>query len=92
VDEEFAKLLRSVGLIDAQVETFVFTNRLASVEEFWNDALAGGVRTPAMIFGQTPEVQRRIRAVFDRLAGKYLKDGRLEIPASVKFASGTKRR
>lgn len=92
VDQEFAKLLRSAGLVDAQVDTIAFTVRIAGVDEFWNDALAGGVRTPAMIFGQTPEVQQRIRAAFDRLARQYVKDGSLEIPASVKIASGTKPR
>ena len=92
VDEEFANLLASAGLVDIQVETLAFTNRFASADEFWNGALAGGVRTPPLILGQTPEVQRWIRAAFDRLVRSYEKDGGLEIPASVKLASGTRPR
>lgn len=89
-DEEFSNLLRSVGLDAVKVRTISFTHRFANADELWNGTLAGGVRTSALILGQTREVQARIRAVFDRLVRPYSKDRGLEIPAAVKLASGRK--
>lgn len=57
-----------------------------------NHSVPGAVRTPPLMIGQTPEVQRQIRAAFDRLAQEYVKGGSLEIPASLKLTSGTKPR
>lgn len=89
-EEEFSRLLRSAGLEGVDVRTVAFTHRLATVDEFWDGIVGGTVRTAAMIQGQTQETQRRIREAFDRLARRYAAADGLEIPVSVKVASGRK--
>jgi hypothetical protein len=44
----------------------------------------------ALVLGQTEEVQREIRVAFDRLVEPYAVDDRVELPVSVKLASGRK--
>lgn len=90
-DQEFCGLLRSAGLEDVHVTCIAFTHRVAGVEVLWRGMLEGGVRTPAMILNQTPETQRRIRSAFERLVEKYAVKNGLEVPVSVKLASGRKR-
>lgn len=89
-DSEFSALLRSAGLAEVRVRRLTFTHRLPGVDAWWNGALDGAVRTTALIRGQTPETQQRIRAVFDRLARVYAVESDLEVPVSVKIASGRK--
>ena len=45
----------------------------------------------ALVAGQTEETQRRTREAFDRIVAPYEAGGRLELPVSVKLASGRKR-
>jgi hypothetical protein len=55
------------------------------------EACSGGtVRTSALVLGQTSEMQRQIRAAFDRIVQQYQVGGRLELPVSVKLASARK--
>lgn len=89
-DREFSALLRSAGLAEVGVRRLAFAHRLPGADEWWNGALGGAVRTTALIRNQTPEMQQRIRAAFDRLAREYLAEGGLDIPVSVKVASGRK--
>ena len=89
-DDEFAGLLRLAGLEGVAVQGFAFTHRLSSPDELWDGWLAAGVRTSALILGQAPETQRRIRAAFERLVRQYSAEGGLELPVSVKMASGRK--
>lgn len=89
-DDEFSGLLRSAGLSGVAVQRLSFTHRLSGPDELWDDWLAAGVRTSALILGQAEETQRRIRAAFERLVREHAVEGGLELPVSVKVASGRK--
>ena len=89
-DEEFAALVRGAGLQDAEVQTITFVLPSPSTDNLWNGLLGGSVRTSALIEGQGADVQRRIREAFERLVDSYRVDGGLELPVSVKLASGYK--
>ena len=89
-DEEFSALLRGRRLEDVEVRTIDFSHREASPETLWRGLLGGTVRTAALIRGQTGDMQRRIRADFDRIVRQHEVDGGLELPVSVKLASGRK--
>jgi ubiquinone/menaquinone biosynthesis C-methylase UbiE len=87
-DHEFDALLRGAGLEDREVETVAFEQRFADVDELYDDFVAGTVRTAALIEGQDPETQARIREAFRRRAHEYDHEYGLSIPVSVKLASG----
>ena len=88
---EFASLLRYAGFDDVAVETIEFPHTVASSEGLWSGLLRGTVRTRALVLGQTEAVRGRIREAFERLVRPFaLADGRLELPVSVKLASGRK--
>jgi SAM-dependent methyltransferase len=89
-DQEFADLLRGQRLDDIQVSTVSFSIHEPSPDALWRGLLGGTVRVSALIRGQSSEMQRRIRAAFDRNAQQYEVDGGLELPVSVKLASGRK--
>ncbi|MEA2223176.1 MAG: hypothetical protein QOH83_1552 [Solirubrobacteraceae bacterium] len=89
-DEEFARLLRDQGLEDVRVKTIAFTHREDSPDALWQGMLGGTVRTSALILRQTDEMQQQIRAAFDRLVQPFQVGGQLELPVSVKLASGRK--
>lgn len=87
----FAGLLAGAGLVDVAVETIEFIHRLPSSGVLWDGLLDAAVRTTAAIQGQPPDVQARIRAAFERLVSAHaVADGGLDLPVSVKLASGRK--
>jgi SAM-dependent methyltransferase len=90
VDAELDAILRDHGLQDREVSTIAFTHRVPTADELWDGLLAGAVRTSALIVGQPPETRRRIRAAFDRLVGDFRGADGLEVPVSVRLASGRK--
>jgi SAM-dependent methyltransferase len=87
---EFARLLGDAGLGDVDVRTVAFTHRFAGGDELWNGLIGGTVRTRALVLAQPEDVQAQIRAAFDRLVRPYVTNGGLELPVSVKLASGRK--
>jgi SAM-dependent methyltransferase len=89
-EAEFARLFGDAGLSEVAVRTVSFTHRFASGDELWDRLLGGTVRTRALVYAQPEEVQARIRAAFDRLVRPYGNDVDLELPVSVKLASGRK--
>jgi hypothetical protein len=89
-DEEFARLLRGQGLGDTEVRTISFTHHESSPDALWRGLLGGTVRTSALILRQPSEMQREIRAAFDRIVNQYVVGARLELPVSVKLASARK--
>jgi SAM-dependent methyltransferase len=89
-EQEFARLLRSQGLDDIRVRTISFSHSEPSPDELWQGLLGGTVRTSAAIVRQPDQLQRRIRAAFDRLVLEYWAGDRLEVPVSVKLAFGCK--
>jgi SAM-dependent methyltransferase len=89
-DEEFGALLRGRRLEDVVVRTIEFSHRETSAEPLWQGLLGGTVRSAALIRGQSRDMQQRIRAEFDRVVRRHEVDGGLELPVSVKLASGRK--
>ncbi len=89
-DEEFSGLLRSAGLEGINVERISFTHRVSGPDELWDGALRAAVRTGPLILGQPAHTQRQIRGAFDRLVREYAVTDGLDIPVSVKVASGGK--
>ena len=91
-DDEFAGLLRHAGLAGIEVQTVSFTHRLSGPDELWEGLLTGTIRTAPLVLWQTEGTQARIKRVFDRLMEQYAVDGGVELPVSVKLASGRKAR
>jgi SAM-dependent methyltransferase len=90
VDGEFDSLLRDHGLEDREVRTIAFTHRVSGADELWDGLLGGTVRISALIMRQTEETRARIRAAFERAVNRYQRGDVLELPVSVKLASGRK--
>ena len=69
------------------MRTIVFSHSSPSADDLWRGLLGGTVRTSALILRQSEDVQRKIRAAFDRIVQPYQVGDRLEIPVSVKLAA-----
>jgi SAM-dependent methyltransferase len=89
-EQELARLLRRQPLDDVEVGTISFTHRESSPDALWQGLLGGTVRTSALIMGQASAVQRQIRTAFDRIMRQYEVSDGVELPVSVKLASGRK--
>ena len=50
----------------------------------------GSVRVRPMILGQTEELQREIRRLYDELLEPYRSEAGFAVPVSVKLASGAR--
>jgi len=87
-DQALAGLLTGAGLAQVRVETIRFHHRFASADAVWAGTLAATARTGPLIRAQPPECQRAIRAAYDGLVAPYVRAGALELPISVKLASG----
>jgi hypothetical protein len=87
-EAEFVRLFSDAGLSDVIVRTVTFTHCVASADELWDGLMGGTVRIRALVLAQPQTEQARIRAAFDRLVRPYATNGGLELPVSVKLASG----
>jgi SAM-dependent methyltransferase len=87
---ELERLLHGAGLERVRVDTIDFVQRVQDVEELWSGVLAASVNMAATVDAQDETVRRRIRARVGELAAAYERDGALEIPVSVKIASGSR--
>ncbi len=87
-EDELERLFRAAGFDEVRIRTVAFEHRAADADEFWEGVLAGSVNTAATLNAQDEAGRRRIRQRFDELAGEYAREGALEIPVSVKIASG----
>lgn len=90
-DATLAALLADAGLVDVVVTTHTWTHRSASLDAWWHGGLGGMARVNAAVGAQTPDVQRQVRAAFERLASAYARDGGYDIPCVAKLAAATKR-
>lgn len=89
--DTFAALLTGQGLTGVDVTTVGFTQAIARADELWHGLITGTVRTSVLLRHQPSRTRARIRAAFDRNVEAYrTAAGYLEIPLSVKFASGHK--
>jgi SAM-dependent methyltransferase len=89
-EAEFTRLLEDAGLTDVDVDQVSFTITVRDPQALWDGALGGAVRMRGLILGQSDEMQARIRAAFDEVAGAYDTGSGLEVPVSVRLASGRK--
>jgi SAM-dependent methyltransferase len=89
-DDALTGLHRDAGLDEVMVRSVELHRLVASADELWNGMLNSTVRTQTTVLGQTPDVQRQIRAVFNDLAAKYRSADGLAIPVTVKIAAGRK--
>jgi ubiquinone/menaquinone biosynthesis C-methylase UbiE len=89
-EQEFAQLLRNQGFESVEVATISFSHAEPSVDDLWRGLLGGTVRTSAFLLQQTDDVQREIRTAFDRIVQQYRVGEGVEVPVSVKLASGRK--
>jgi SAM-dependent methyltransferase len=87
-ESAFRDLLAGAGLEDVRVETVRFRHTFPDADALWGGLLGATVRTRSLVLGQPAEVQGQIRAAFDRLVGGYVTDGEIDLPVSVKLASG----
>jgi SAM-dependent methyltransferase len=85
-DDEFHRLLTAAGLAEVAVKTVGFTFHFTG--DLFDCLLDGSVRARALVAGQPEATQTQIRAVFDRVSAEYAADGGLDLPISVKVASG----
>src|SRR3954453_2093509 len=89
-EQELTSLLREQGLEDIDVRTVSFPHTLPSADALWRGLLGGTVRLSAIIVRQTQDVQRQIRAAFDRIAQRHGVGDGLALPVAVKLASARK--
>jgi len=89
-EHELVRLLHQQRLSEIRVETITYTQTLASPDELWRGFLAGTLNAAALVRNQTQELQRQLRATFDRLLQPYQLGDRLQLPLVVKLATATK--
>jgi SAM-dependent methyltransferase len=87
-DEELHRLFGGAGLADVRVETVAFVEPMAGPEELWDGVLGGSVNTRAIVLGQPPGVQQRIRDELERLVEPHRSPAGIDVPVSVRIASG----
>jgi hypothetical protein len=89
-DAELRALLTIAGLENVTVRTLTWTHRIPSAEAWWNGGLGSLVRASASVLAQPADVQRRVRAAFDRLVERHRGEGGYIVPVSAKIAAGCK--
>jgi hypothetical protein len=89
-DREFAGLLTGAGLVEPIVERISFVHRVEDLDVFWEDLLAGTLRTAVLVTHQSPEKQTEIRTRWGDLIENYRTGGGFDIPCSVKLGSAQK--
>src|SRR5439155_17150810 len=87
---EFLATLEGAGFGDVRVRTLPLTWRLASVDALFEAMSKGGVRTSAVLRGQTQDALAAIRAAVRRGAEAYAADGGYLVPMPAVLASATK--
>jgi SAM-dependent methyltransferase len=87
-EDEFSRLLTGAGLTDVRVRTIAFGYPVSTAAVLWDWLIGGTVRTAPLVLCQPEAVQARIRAAFERRAAEYATPDGLDLPVSVKIASG----
>ena len=87
-DAELRALLTIAGFADAGVRVLAWTHHIESIDAWWEGGLASLARASAVVVHQTPVIQARIRAAFERRAAGYATDAGLVVPVSAKVAAG----
>lgn len=89
-ETELLSLLGAAGLEDVVASEVTWVHRVPSAEAWWHGGLDSLARASASILGQPPAMQRKIRAVFDRLVEPYAAEGGFRVPCVARVASGRK--
>jgi len=89
-EAELLALLGGAGLAEVGAREVTWTHSLPSAEGWWRGGLGSLARASAGILGQSPPIQRRIRAVFDRLVEPYAVEGGFRVPCAAWVAFGRK--
>lgn len=88
-DAELRELFERAGFADAGVSHILFVAAVPDGDTLWRGVLESAVRITSQVTGQTLEVQRAIRAEFDRLVAAHRRDdGSLGIPVAVQVTRG----
>jgi SAM-dependent methyltransferase len=86
--EEVKRTLEHAGFSGVEVRTLPLTWHLTSPDGVFDAVSRGGVRTAAVLRGQTPEALAAIRAAVRRRVEAYAKDGQFVVPMPAVLASG----
>jgi SAM-dependent methyltransferase len=89
-EAELLSLLVGAGLVDVAAREVTWVHPVPSAEAWWRGGLGSLARASASILGQAPEMQRRIRAAFDRLVEPYAVRGGFRVPCAAWVAFGRK--
>lgn len=89
-ENELRELLRSSRLKHVEVRHIEFSLNVKDANDLWDAWTQGSVRTRSAVVDQPEEVQRRIRASFERRASAYANDRGLSVPVSFLVSSGLK--
>lgn len=88
--DAFTALLADAGFTDVRITEHAWTLTVDPAR-WWDDTVASTPRTGALIARQPPDVQERLRAVYDELVVEHLQtDGNAVLPAAAVLASATK--
>lgn len=88
-DDELQALFAEAGFVDVGLSRVMFEAMVPDLDTLWRGVLDSAVRIPPLVTTQTPDVQARIRTVFDRLAAVHGRpDGAYAIPVSVQVTRG----
>ena len=88
-DAELRELFERAGFVDVGVSHILFVAAVPDADTLWRGVLESAVRIPSQVTTQAPEVQRSIRAEFDRLVEAHRRDdGTLGIPVAVQVTRG----
>jgi SAM-dependent methyltransferase len=82
--------LADAGFGEIEISELPLTWRLRAAEDAFEALSRGGVRTAAVLRGQTPEALEAIREAVRRGVEAYVIDGGFSIPMHAVLASGTK--
>lgn len=83
-------VLSDAGLDDVTVRDVTWTHRVPSLDAWWEGGMGSLVRAAALVIGQPPETQQRVRRAFDRLAESYRSSDGFVVPMAAKLGSGRK--
>ena len=89
-EEELRRLLEGAGLVDVELSTVAFEQRLSGTDELWEGVLGGSVNTRAIVVAQPLATRKRIRTELERLAESHRGEHGIDVPVSIRIASGAR--
>ena len=90
-EAELLSLLSGAGFVDVAAREVTWVHPVPNAEVWWRGGLGSLARASTSILGQSPTMQQRIRAAFDRFVVPYAAEGGFRVPCAARVASGTKR-